>query len=56
MKSMKRVFDALCWKYKCFDLDHLENDEWVAEFRFQKDDIYDLPGTLQSSDEIVCYN
>ena len=37
-------------------LDHLENDECFAEFRFQKDYIYDLPGVLQSPDEIVCYN
>ena len=44
------------WKYEKFDLDHLENDECVAEFRFQKDDIYDLPGVLQVPDEIVCYN
>ena len=38
-----------------FDLDHLENDECVAEFRFQKVYIYDLPGALQIPDEIVCY-
>ena len=44
------------WKYEKFDLDHLENDEYVAEFRFQKDDIYDLPSVLQVPDEIVCYN
>ena len=27
----------------------------VAEFRFQKDDTYNLPGVLQVLDEIVCY-
>ena len=43
-------------KYKTFDLDHLENDECVAEFRFQKDDTYDLPGVLQIPNEIVPYN
>ena len=48
--------DLPYWKYEKFDLDHLENDECVAEFRFQKDDIYDLPGVLQVPDEIVCYN
>ena len=37
-------------------MDHLENDKRVAEFRFQKDDVYDLPGVLQISDEIVSYN
>ena len=48
--------DLPYWKYEKFDLDHLENDECVAEFRFQKGDIYDLPGVLQVPDEIVCYN
>ena len=43
-------------KYEKLDLDHLENDECVAEFRFQKDDTHDLPGVLQVPDEIVCYN
>ena len=37
-------------------MDQLENDKCVAEFRFQKDDIYDLPGVLQIPDEIVRYN
>ena len=48
--------DLMHWKDENFDLDHLENDEWGAEFRFQKDDIYDLTGVLQVPDEIVCYN
>ena len=48
--------DLPYWKYEKFDLDHLENDECVAEFRFQKDDIYDLTGVLQVPDEIVSYN
>ena len=48
--------DLPYWKYKKFDLDHLENNECVAEFRLQKDDIYNLPGALQVPDEIVCYN
>ena len=43
-------------KYKRFNLDQLENDECVAEFRFQKDDIHDLLGVLQILDEIVRYN
>ena len=31
-------------------------EKWcVAEYRFQKDDIYNLPGVLQVLDEIVCY-
>ena len=33
----------------------MENNQYVAEFRFEKDDIYDLPGVLQVPDEIVCY-
>ena len=48
--------DLVYWEYETFDLDHLENDECVAEFRSQKDDIYDSPGVLQFPDEIVCYN
>ena len=48
--------DLPYWKYEMFDLDHLENDKSVAEFRFQKDDIYDLLGVLQIPDEIVYYN
>ena len=48
--------DLPYWKYEKFDLDNLENDECVAEFRFQKDDISDLPGVLQVPDEIMCYN
>ena len=36
-------------------MDHLENDECVAEFRFQKNDIYQLHGLLQISDEIARY-
>ena len=48
--------DLPSWKYEKFDLDHLENDECVAEFRFQKEDIYDLPCVVQVPDEIVCYN
>ena len=50
------MFYLLYWKYERFDLDHLKNDECFAEFRFQKDDIHDLPGILQIRDEIVCYN
>ena len=37
------------------DLDHLENDECVAEFRFQKNDIYQLHGPLQIPDENARY-
>ena len=48
--------DLPYWKYKRLDLDHLENEDCVVEFRFQKDDIYDLPGVLQTPDELVCYS
>ena len=48
--------DVPYWKYKRFDLDHLGNDECFAEFRLQKDDIYDFPSLLQIPYEIVCYN
>ena len=33
----------------------MENNEYIAESRFQKGDIYNLPGVLQVPEEIVCY-
>ena len=42
-------FDLPYRKYEKFT-------ECIAEFRFQKDDIYDLPGVLQVPDKIAYYN
>ena len=35
------------WKYDRFDLDKLGNDQWKAEFRFFKNDIFKLTEYLQ---------
>ena len=44
------------WKYQSFDLDSMENDECVSEFRFEKNDIYTLADVLQLPNRITCYN
>lgn len=44
------------WKYQRFDLDLLENDECIAEFRFFKEDILSLRNILQFPERFVCYN
>ena len=42
--------------YERFDLDKMTDDEYKTEFRFYKNDIYNLADVLSSSDRIVCYN
>ena len=44
------------WNYERFDLDEKTNDEWKAEFRFYREDIYKLAELLQLPDEITTYN
>ena len=44
------------WKYPVFDLDGLDESECLANFRFNKSDIYDLKELLGIQDEINCYN
>ena len=39
-----------------FDLDSLNDDECLSEFRFRKKNIYELPRILGLPDEITCYN
>ena len=34
----------------------MENDECIAEFRFEKQDIFDLKDILQIPDRVICYN
>ena len=43
------------WQYQRFDLDTMTNDECKVEFRFKKNDIYDLVNILLIP-EIVTYN
>ena len=55
-----------CWKpknpdlpytnYECFDLDKITDDECKTEFRFYKNDIYNLADVLTLPDRIICYN
>ena len=44
------------WNYPKFNLDSLENDECVSEFRFEKKDAYILGETLENVEPIICYN
>ena len=44
------------WSYAEFDLDKLNEDECIANFRFKKNDIYLLKDLFQIPDEVVCYN
>ena len=38
------------------DLDKMTDDECKTEFRFYKNDIYNLAGPLTLPDRIICYN
>ena len=42
--------------YERFDLDKMTDDECKTEFRFYKNDIYNLADVLTLPDRIVCYN
>ena len=42
--------------YECFDLDKMTDDECKTEFRFYKNDIYNLAEVFTLPDRIVCYN
>ena len=44
------------WIYTQFDLDKLEDDKCRAEFKFWKNDIYDLFDVLDFPDEIITDN
>ena len=42
--------------YECFDLDKMTDAECKTEFRFYKNDIYNLAEVFTLPDRIVCYN
>ena len=44
------------WRYQSFDLDKMTDDECLAEFRFFRNDIYNLADILQLPVEMKCYN
>jgi len=48
--------DIPYWSHERFDLDLMTDDECKTEFRFYKNDIYQLSEILNLPDGIVCYN
>ena len=44
------------WRYQPFDLDRLNNDECLSNFRFEKSDIEYVGELLRIPDTIRCYN
>jgi hypothetical protein len=48
--------DLPYWIYKQFELDDLCDDERVTEFRFLKNDIYNLVDVMRLPDVLMCYN
>ena len=50
--SKNRNFEY--WIYNAFNLEEISDDDCLAEFRFQKNDIPRLVTALQLPDEIQC--
>ena len=48
--------DIPYWTYQPFDLDTMDDAECKTEFRFYRNDIYNLIDVLQLPPEFVCYN
>ena len=48
--------DIPYWSYDRFDLDLMTDDECKTEFRFYKNDIWELSEILNLPDRVVCYN
>ena len=48
--------DIPYWLYEKFDLEKLNDDQCKVTFRFSKNHIYDLKETLNTPEEIMCYN
>ena len=44
------------WNYEAFELDIMSDDECQAEFRFCKNDVYNLKEVLNLSEEFTYYN
>ena len=44
------------WNYEAFELDSMSDDECQAEFRFYKNDVYDLMAVLGFPETFTCYN
>ena len=54
--SSSRNLNIPYWQYPNFDLDNMQDDECISEFRFLKNDIYGLFDVLGIPEEIICYN
>ena len=48
--------DLPYWRYNMFDLDRLDDSECLANFQFNKGDIYNLKEKLQIPEDVFCYN
>ena len=48
--------DLPYWNYEPFELDSMEDEGCKTEFRFHKNDVYNLVETLDLPDQITCYN
>ena len=48
--------DIPYWRYEKFDLEKLDDDQCKVTFRFSKNRNYDLKETLNTPEEIMCYN
>ena len=48
--------DIPYWSYDRFDLDLMTDDECKTEFRFYKNDIWELSEILNLPDRVFCYN
>ena len=44
------------WNYEAFELDSMSEDECQAEFRFYKNDVYDLMAVLGFPETFTSYN
>ena len=44
------------YNYDYFELDKISGDEWLVEFRYLKNDVYQLVGALDLPEEKKCYN
>ena len=44
------------WKYGCFSLEDMNDDECKAEFRFLREDIYTLHDIMNIPEKFTCYN
>ena len=43
------------WKYEAIELDMMSDDECQAEFRFYKNDVYNLKEVLNITEEFTCW-